>query len=81
MHLYSATRSDLVEEFRQHARIPKRRPLSLSDVKGFTYWLHKRRLKLWDPARVASDTKKGIRRLRLLEQTTRVTRGHTGAQG
>lgn len=81
MHLYSATRSDLSEEFRQHANIPKRRHLSLSDVKEFTYWLHKRRLKIWDPARVASDTNKGIRRLRLLEQATRTSRGHTSSQG
>jgi hypothetical protein len=33
--------------------------------------LHKRRLKVWDPARVASDTMKGIKRLRLLEQVVR----------
>ena len=81
VHLYSAVRSDLLEEFRQQAHIPKRRHLSLSDVKGFTYWLHKRRLKIWDPARVASDTKKGINRLRLLEQATQTSRGHTSAQG
>ena len=81
IHLYSATRSELSEEFRQQNHIPKRRHLSLSDVKAFTYWLHKRRLKIWDPARVASDTKKGIRRLRLLEQATQTLRGHTRTQG
>ena len=81
LHLYSATRSELLEEYRQQAHIPKRRHLSLSDIKGFTYWLHKRRLKIWDPARVASDTKKGIRKLRLLEQATQTSRGHTRAQG
>ena len=48
-----------------HAR--RRRALSLSDLKEFTYWLHKRRLNMWDPARVASDTRKGTRRLRQLE--------------
>lgn len=67
-HLYGATRSDLLDEFRQEAGIAKRRGLSLTDVKSFTYWLHKRRLKMWDPARVASDTRKGIRKLRQLEQ-------------
>ena len=81
IHLYNANRTELLEEFRLHAHIPKRRHLSLSDVKGFTYWLHKRRLKIWDPARVASDTKKGIRKLRLLEQATQTSRGHTRAQG
>ncbi len=69
-HLYGATRIDLLDEFRHEAGIPKRRGLSLTDVKSFTYWLHKLRLKMWDPARVASDTRKGIRRLRQLEQAT-----------
>ena len=69
-HLYGAARSDLLDEFRKEAGIPKRRGLSLTDVKSFTYWLHKLRLKMWDPARVASDTRKGIRKLRQLEQAT-----------
>jgi len=69
VHLYGATRSDLVDEFRQQTHVPRRRSLSLSNLKELTYWLHKRRLKMWDPARVASDTKKGITRLRLLEES------------
>ena len=70
-HLYGGTRSDLLDEFRKETGITKRRGLSLTDVKSFTYWLHKRRLKMWDPARVASDTRKGIRKLRQLEQAAR----------
>ena len=81
IHLYSATRADLLEEFRRESHIPKRRHFSLSNEKGFTYWLHKRRLNIWDPARVASDTKKGIKKLRLLEQATQTSRGHTRTQG
>ena len=81
VHLYNATRAELLEEFRQQTHLPKSRHLSLSDVKEFTYWLHKRRLKIWDPARVASDTNKGIKRLRLLEQATETPRGHTRTQG
>lgn len=69
--LYGSTRATLLDEFRTQARIPRRRALSISDVKEFTYWVHKRRLKVWDPARVASDTKKGIKRLRALEQAAR----------
>jgi hypothetical protein len=69
-HLYGMSRSLLLEEFRAETRIPKRRALTLSDVKEFTYWLHKRRLVMWDPARVASDTRKGIRRLHLLKQSS-----------
>ena len=67
-HLYNKTRAVLLEEFRIYAHIPKRRALSLSDLKEFTYWLHKRRLNIWDPARVASDTRKGTDRLRQLEE-------------
>jgi len=37
--------------------------LSLADLDAFTYWLFKRRLKRLDPARVASDTRKGLNQL------------------
>ena len=67
-HLYGETRAALLKEFRQEAKIAQRAPLSLADCKEFTYWLSKRRFNLWDPARVASDTRKGIRQLTLLEQ-------------
>ena len=74
VHLYGATRTSLIEEFRLEVRHPRSLPFSLSDMKEFTYRLHKRRLKMWDPARVASDTNKGIKRLQLLEQATGVAR-------
>jgi hypothetical protein len=67
-HLYGATRTTLLAEYRQREKIPPRRHLSLSDLKGFTYWLFQRRLNLWDPARVASDTQKGVKRLRQLRE-------------
>ena len=68
VHLYGAARSDLIAQFRKEASLSRSRPLSLANLKEFTYWLHKIRLKMWDPARVASDTQKGIRQLRLLEE-------------
>ncbi len=61
--LYGEDRATLIEEFRHQAKIPKRRDLSLTNMKEFTYWLWKRRLLMWDPARVASDTRRGINRL------------------
>ena len=67
-HLYTASRTEMLEEFRRHAKISMRRALSLTDIKEFTYWLHKQRLNMWDPARVASDTTKGTRHLSLLQQ-------------
>ena len=41
---------------------------SLTNLKEFTYWLFKHRLHYWDPARVASDTRKAMLRLNALEQ-------------
>jgi len=74
-HLYGKTRIALLEEFRQQSQISgsgkngrKELRLSLTELKEFTYWLFKRRIGMWDPARVASDTRKGIRRLRQLEE-------------
>ncbi len=68
IRLYQKPRSELLKTFQKETKKDRRRNLSLSDLKEFTYWLHKRRINLWDPARVASDTKKAIKRLDLLEQ-------------
>ena len=67
-HLYGKPRAELLKEFRKEARIASHEPLSLADCKEFTYWLSKLRFNLWDPARVASDTRKGMRYLNHLEQ-------------
>ena len=64
--LYQKSRSELLEEYRTGARMDRRRGMNLTDLKEFTYWLHKRRIDLWDPARVASDTRKAITRLEKL---------------
>jgi len=66
-HLYGETRAALLEEFRRHAHIRRNRGLTLTDLKGFNYWLFKRRVNMWDPARVGSDARKGVRRLQALE--------------
>jgi hypothetical protein len=50
----------LLRRFRRETRRPHRKSISLSDMKEFTYWLFKYRLKHSDKARVASDTKKGL---------------------
>ena len=77
--LYADTRNSLLAKFSNEAAAPPPPnpdagpgdgpDLSLTDLKAFTYWLFKHRFNQWDPARVASDTRKGIRRLRLLDQT------------
>ena len=66
--LYGKPRSELLKTFQKETKMDRRRNLTLSDLHEFTYWLHKLRIKLWDPARVASDTRKAIGRLDLLEQ-------------
>ena len=68
-HLYTKTRTDLLGEFRAEARLGKRQGLNLTDLKEFTYWLHKRRVHYWDPARVAYDTRLAILRLEALRET------------
>ena len=69
-HLYTKTRTDLLDEYRTDARLGKRQSLNLSDLKEFTYWLHKRRVNYWDPARVAYDTRLAILRLEALRETS-----------
>ena len=69
LHLYTRTRSDLLSDFRAEAKLGKRQGLNLSDLKEFTYWLHKRRVHYWDPARVAYDTRLAILRLDALRET------------
>lgn len=65
--LYGESSSDLMQEFRKEFKLTRRKKLSLTNLKEFTYWLFKRRISKWDPARVASDTRKGISILGKLE--------------
>ena len=69
-HLYTQTRAELLADFRTKARLGQRQGLNLSDLKEFTYWLHKRRVNYWDPARVAYDTRLAILRLETLRETS-----------
>jgi hypothetical protein len=57
--IYGAGRRELFDEFRA-GREAASEKLSLSDLHEFTYWLFKRRVHSCDPARVASDTRKGL---------------------
>jgi len=65
--IYGATRPALFAEFCASRSQPCREEISLGDLHEFTYWLFKRRLKSHDPARVASDTRKGVAQLQRLE--------------
>jgi len=67
--IYGATRSELLLEFRGQDGPPAH--LSLPELTEFTYWLFRYRLRYADPARVASDTRKGLVLLERLEARAR----------
>ena len=58
--IYDDDLSGLLGRFRSDMNYPSRFHISLAETKEFTYWLFKLRLRYWDPARVASDTRKGL---------------------
>ncbi len=66
--LYGATRDELITEFggetggrvSRQSRGPERAAGNLGNIDHFTYWLFQRRFKNADPARIASDTRKGL---------------------
>ncbi len=58
--IYSTDRASLLHDFRRERRYPHLKSTSLLEMKEFTYWLFKYRLKHGDRARIASDTKKAL---------------------
>ncbi len=65
-HLYGANRAELAGQFLaetvgQWGDDPE--TISLAGWYEFTYWSFKRRVRMWHPARVASDTRRGLERL------------------
>lgn len=64
--VYGASKAVLLRRFRREKSLPQSRSIGLPELKEFTYWLFKYRLKQCDRARIASDTKKGLKQLRQL---------------
>jgi hypothetical protein len=62
--IYGATKAILLKRFRRQRRYPQLKSTSLDELKEFSYWLFKYRLQQCDKARVASDTKKALERLK-----------------
>ncbi|MFW6150883.1 MAG: hypothetical protein ACOC6A_05050 [Chloroflexota bacterium] len=58
--VYGYTRRELLNSFRKERRYPGRNSIFLDELKEFTYWLFKQRIKKSDKSRVASDTKKAL---------------------
>ena len=69
--IYGATQEDLLRDFRDRADHPHTERITQQEWQAFTYWLFRRRVEQQDPARVASDTRRGLDMLRELELAAR----------
>ena len=58
--IYDAELPDLLNAFQKEMRYPHRKSLALTELKEFTYWLFRYRVKTSEKPRVASDTKKAL---------------------
>jgi hypothetical protein len=58
--IYNNNKDELLKQFRQEKHHSQRQSTTLDEMKEFTYWLFKYRLKRCEKARIASDTKKAL---------------------
>ena len=58
--IYRSSREDLIVAFRNDRGRSHQPIATVTELKEFTYWLFKRRLRVSDKAKIASDTRKGI---------------------
>jgi len=65
--IYFKRREELLARFRAENGLEQGERLDFTDLKAFTYWLFKFRLRVCDPAKVASDTNRGLARLAALD--------------
>jgi hypothetical protein len=79
--IYGRTRDDLLLEFRAGQVLPESDVISFGELQAFTYWLFKYRLNQSDPARVASDTRKGLAQVSELEASARRRAQHSAPGG
>jgi hypothetical protein len=58
--IYGRPQEELLQEFRKERALEATDSLQATDLKEFTYWLFKYRVRSHEGARVASDTRKGL---------------------
>jgi len=58
--IYGSGYLELYEKFRRENKYPRRKSMTLLQLKEFTYWLFKYRINHNEKTRVASDTKKAL---------------------
>ncbi|MCY4447609.1 MAG: hypothetical protein OXE02_02020 [Chloroflexi bacterium] len=73
--LYRAELMPLLRQFQREHRRGRRVRLTLAQSRAFTYWLFKRRIGNSEQARIASDTRKGLRMLNELRERAAADRG------
>src|SRR5256714_2508725 len=61
--IYERPRTELLAEFRDAEGFAHASAISLSELREFMYWLFKYRVRMCEPARVASDTRKALAQL------------------
>jgi hypothetical protein len=62
--IYSAERENLLKRFQEEKGRAQTDSITLGELKEFTYWLFKFRLKETEKARIASDTRKALEYLK-----------------
>ena len=62
--IYGGNKVVLLKRFRREKGYPQLKSITLTELKEFTYWLFKYRLKQSDKAKVASDTRKALEQLK-----------------
>ncbi len=69
--LYGESQAALLAEFQKERKLEPSDHLDLAELKEFTYWLFKYRVRRHEGARVASDTRKGLAALSRVEAAFR----------
>jgi 8-oxo-dGTP pyrophosphatase MutT (NUDIX family) len=69
--IYGRMRDELLREFRDEAGRPHAPAISLAELREFQYWLFRYRVRHSEPARVASDTRKALAQLSVMEDGVR----------
>ena len=70
-NIYGKTRDELLSDFREERGVDDPEWLSLAELSEWRYWLFQYRVKNCDPAKVASDTRKGLTLLQNIEHARR----------
>ncbi|MDO8670872.1 MAG: hypothetical protein Q7O66_05510 [Dehalococcoidia bacterium] len=69
--IYGQTQSALLQHFREECGFLEDSTISLYELKYFTYWLFKYRVKRCHKARVASDTRKALAKLQSFREQSK----------